>query len=206
MSLAEQRRRLRRELRRRRAALSSDVRSHHSDRLVRHLALAHELRGSRRIALYLPNDAEIDPTGLFERPLRPGRRLYLPVLRPGPNARLWFARYEPGERLVLNRFSIPEPVARGRRLTRPLDLDLVLVPLVGFDRHGHRLGMGGGFYDRSFSFLRHRTRGWHRPVLIGTAFACQQIDEIPPEPWDVPLDAVATEDGIRWFGKAGVGR
>jgi 5-formyltetrahydrofolate cyclo-ligase len=206
MSPAEQRRRLRRELRRRRAALTPGVRSQLSNRLVEHLARAHELRGSRRIALYLPNDAEIDPTGLFERPLRPGRRLYLPVLRPGPNSRLWFAPYRPGERLVLNRFGIPEPVARGRRLTRPLDLDLVLVPLVGFDKLGNRLGMGGGFYDRSFSFLRHRTRGWHKPVLVGTAFACQQIAEIPAQPWDVPLDAVATEDGIRWFGKAGVGR
>lgn len=203
MSLSERRQRLRRELRRRRAALSRQVRSRHSRHLVLHLSLAHELRGLRRVALYLPNDAEIDPTGLLECPRRPDRRHYLPVLRPGPYSRLWFAPYEPGERLVLNRFGIPEPVARGRRLTRPLDLDLVLVPLVGFDGQGNRLGMGGGFYDRSFSFLRHRERGWRRPLLIGTAFACQEIEDIPSEPWDVPLDAVATEEGIRWFPPRG---
>jgi 5-formyltetrahydrofolate cyclo-ligase len=194
---------MRRELRRRRAALSPEVSRRHSRRLVDHLARSRILRTSRRIALYLPANAEIDPTGLFDRRLGPGHRLYLPVLRPGPSPQLWFGRYEPGDRLVLNRFGIAEPVTRGRRLTRPRDLDLVLVPLVGFDNRGNRLGMGGGYYDRSFAFLRHRRHGWRKPRLVGTAFACQRVEEIPTEDWDVPLDGVATEEGLRWFLPSG---
>ncbi len=91
-----------------------------------------------------------------------------------------------------NRFGIPEPIARGRRLTLPWNLDLLLMPLVGFDTDCHRLGMGGGFYDRTLAYLRLR-RSWRRPRLLGLAHDCQRIERIEPRPWDIPLESVITE-------------
>jgi 5-formyltetrahydrofolate cyclo-ligase len=74
-------------------------------------------------------------------------------------------------------------------------LDLMLVPLVGFDGACNRIGMGGGFYDRTLAYLRRR-RHWRRPRLIGIAHECQRVDRIDPRPWDIPLDAVVTEQGV----------
>jgi 5-formyltetrahydrofolate cyclo-ligase len=91
-----------------------------------------------------------------------------------------------------NRFNIPEPTLRNRRLRLAWTLDLLLVPLVGFDAGGNRLGMGGGFYDRTLSYLSHRTY-WRRPRLIGIAHECQRVAELRLRPWDVPLDMVVTE-------------
>ena len=149
-------------------------------------------RHARRIAAYWPADGELDPRPLLEWLIRRGRRGFLPALRPGRRRKLWFLRYRPGEPMRKNRLGIPEPSRRQRRLALAWTLDLILVPLVGFDAHCNRLGMGGGFYDRTLSFLRHRTH-WHRPRLIGIAHECQRVDQITPRPWDVPLDAVATE-------------
>ncbi len=114
------------------------------------------------------------------------------MLRPGKRRQLWFLRYRPGEPMRANRFGIPEPARRQRRLALAWTLDLILVPLVGFDADCNRLGMGGGFYDRTLSFLRQRTH-WQRPRLIGIAHECQRVERIQPQPWDIPLDAVATE-------------
>src|SRR5690606_17806228 len=90
-----------------------------------------------------------------------------------------------------NRFGIPEPVIDGGALLEPAALDLVVVPLVGFDARCHRLGMGGGWYDRSFAFRHARPAP---PLLAGAGFAFQQVDgELPREAWDVQLDAVCTD-------------
>ena len=148
---------------------------------------------SRRIAAYLAADGEMDPYPLIESLWSLGKQVYLPVLVPFSRNRLWFARFEPDTRLVTNRFGIPEPMQA--ELIRPAALDLVLTPLVAFDFAGHRIGMGGGFYDRSFAFLLAR-RHWHKPSLLGVAYAFQQQPSIAPEDWDVPLDAIATEAGL----------
>ena len=91
-----------------------------------------------------------------------------------------------------NRFGIPEPSRRNRRLRLAWTLDLLLVPLVGFDTECHRLGMGGGYYDRTLSYLSHRDH-WRRPRLIGLAHECQRVAALPVRPWDIPLDFVVTE-------------
>ncbi|MDR9435895.1 MAG: 5-formyltetrahydrofolate cyclo-ligase [Thiohalophilus sp.] len=169
------------------------------------LALSEQLAGHRlfhlaqRIAFYLPNDGEIDLTWLIEYAWQQNKQCYLPVLGPRNGQRMWFLPYRPDTRLIPNRFGIPEPAHRRRdRLFSPMSLDLVLMPLVAFDHQGNRVGMGGGFYDRTFGFRRYR-RHWQRPWLLGTAYAFQQVEQIDAAIWDVPLDGIATEQGLLRF-------
>jgi 5-formyltetrahydrofolate cyclo-ligase len=153
------------------------------------------LRRIHRVACYWAADGELDPRPLLDRLLRYGRSVWLPVLRPGRRHALDFLRYEPGAPLRRDRLGILEPVAAARHRVSARTLDLVLVPLVGFDPACNRLGMGGGFYDRTLGFLRWR-RHWRRPRLIGIAHECQRVERLVPRPWDVPLDAVVTERRI----------
>lgn len=182
----------RKQLRARRRALTDTERRQRSEALSRQLVRQPLFRNSTRIAAYLPADGEADTAWLIERAWRMGKQVYLPVLVPFLHNRLWFARYEPGMRLVKNRFGIDEPEIVHRQRISPHALDLVLAPLVGFDARGNRLGMGGGFYDRSFAFLlcrKHRLK----PSLVGLAFEFQQTPQLPAQRWDVPLTAVATD-------------
>lgn len=154
----------------------------------------------RRIGLYIANDGELDPAPIAACALAAGKRLYLPVLRRFPGGSLWFSDYPPGARLRNNRFGIPEPDLRTHPPLPPWGLDVVLMPLVSFDASGNRLGMGGGFYDRTLAYLHHR-RCWRRPLLIGLAHECQRSRQLPRRPWDIPLDGVLTENGLTWFGR-----
>ncbi|WP_110069150.1 5-formyltetrahydrofolate cyclo-ligase [Halomonas sp. A11-A] len=185
---------LRRELRRRRRALPPAQRQAASQRLCRLLRRLPEVQRARRVALYLPNDGEIDPTPLIGWLRRRGARVHLPVLRPLSRNRLWFVHYHPDTPMATNRYGIPEPETRhGAHRARRLPawaLDLILLPLVGFDEEGQRMGMGGGFYDRSLAFTR---RPGPRPRLIGLAHECQRVASLPVEPWDVPLDAIVSD-------------
>lgn len=189
---------LRRELRDKRRALTPAEQTHASQRLAAQLALSRLVRVCRRVALYLPNDGEIDPTPLLERLWRQGKTCYLPILSRLKHDRLWFAPFLPATPLALNRFGIPEPVVPARQWARAQELDLVLMPLVAFDTCGNRLGMGGGFYDKSLAFLGTRTR-WRKPHLIGLAHDFQRVDRIEPCPWDVPLQGVATDCNLYTF-------
>jgi 5-formyltetrahydrofolate cyclo-ligase len=153
---------------------------------------------SRRIAAYLAVDGEMDPLPLMHQLWSLGKTLYLPVLVPFDDQRLWFARFEPGDTLVFNRYGIPEPVRR--RLIKLSALDLVLTPLVAFDTRGHRVGMGGGFYDRSFAFLQRRSH-WKQPRMLGIAYEFQKQRAIKSSRQDVPLDAIATEVALYSAGK-----
>ena len=159
--------------------------------MVRHPAF---LR-AQRVGIYWPADGEIDPRPLLNLAQARSRRWHLPVLCPHPHPRLWFLTYRPGEPMRPNRFGIPEPARRNRRLRLAWTLDLLLVPLVGFDAECHRLGMGGGYYDRTLSYLSHRDH-WRRPRLIGLAHECQRVAALPVRPWDIPLDFVVTEHQV----------
>lgn len=141
-----------------------------------------------RVAGYWASDGEI-ALHAWQLRLPPTVTYCLPVLHE--DGRLRFAPWRAGEPVQANRYGIPEPVVAAATLLEPHMLDVVVVPLVGFDGHCHRLGMGGGWYDRSFAF-RHREPA--PPRLVGAAFAFQQVDgALPSEPWDVQLDAVCTE-------------
>jgi 5-formyltetrahydrofolate cyclo-ligase len=183
---------LRQSIRKQRRALPADTARYCAAQLAQHACMHPLLRNSQHIATYIAADGEIDPFPLMECLWSMGRTLYLPVLAPFTHGKLWFARYRPGDALVTNRYGIPEPQCR--QLVRPCLLDLVLMPLVAFDAAGHRIGMGGGFYDRSFAFL-HTRRYWRKPTLIGLAYQLQRQGTITPNRWDVPLDAIATETG-----------
>ena len=183
---------LRHQLRAKRRSLSAREQRHHAAAATRLLILERAFRASIRIALYLAVDGELDPMPLLTRRPARTRQWYLPVLRRHQPGRLWLARWRPGEPLRPNRYGIGEPARRHRRLHHPRQLDLILLPLVGFDADCNRLGMGAGFYDRSLAFLRQRCC-WRRPRLIGLAHECQRLPSIDPRPWDIPLDAVVTE-------------
>ncbi len=187
---------LRRKLRQTRRQLSSVQQRHAARRLYRQLSHHPLFRRARHIALYLPNDGEIDPRLLLRAAQRRGKATYLPVLNPWPRTRMVFQRIEPGERLRRNRFGIFEPVIRTARQRRVWALDLLLMPLVGFDGNGGRLGMGGGFYDRSLAYRARRKKS-HKPTLLGLAHECQRVDRLPLESWDVPLLGTVTDRG--WY-------
>lgn len=191
------RRELRRQLRRRRRALTPHQRRSASRELCRRLKRLPALQRARRVALYLPNDGEIDPQPLIDWLTARRASVYLPVLRPLSENRLWFVRYHTGTRMTRNRFGIAEPDTRfGAHRANRLPawaLDTVLLPLVGFDDEGQRIGMGGGFYDRTFAFARRQRP---RPRLIGLAHDCQRVDALPVADWDVPLDSIVSDRRI----------
>ncbi len=164
-----------------------------SDDLARTLSRQLFFVRARHIAFYLPNDGEIDPTPLLELAVAAGKRAFLPVLDRRQIGQLSFVNWQPGQPLIANRFGIPEPIPGGSKRCRLWTLDLVLMPLVAFDGQGNRLGMGGGFYDRTFARNKHR---WSRPLLIGLAHHFQQLEALAADPWDIPLHAIATDKTI----------
>ena len=178
---------LRRELRRRRRALPAAERIAAAERLADHLCALPFACRSGRVAGYWAMDGEI---ALHVWQLRLPRDVVycLPVLHE--DGRLRFAPWRPGAPLVANRYGIPEPDVAGDALFAADAMDFVVVPLVAFDARGHRLGMGAGWYDRSFTFRSARAAP---PWLVGAGFAAQQVDTLSPESWDVALDAVCTE-------------
>ncbi|MCU1717977.1 5-formyltetrahydrofolate cyclo-ligase [Pseudomonas sp. 5P_3.1_Bac2] len=187
---------LRRQLRAQRRALSPSAQRQAAQKLYRQLAQHPLFRRARHIALYLANDGEIDPHLLLRAAQKRGKATYLPLLNRWPRTHMAFQRIRPGERLQANRFGILEP-RPNRAQQRPVwSLDLVLLPLVGFDRHGGRLGMGGGFYDRSLAY-RSRRKNWQKPTLLGLAHECQQVPHLAMASWDVPLQGTVTDGG--WY-------
>jgi 5-formyltetrahydrofolate cyclo-ligase len=191
--IASQKRALRKALRARRQALSAKQQRLAATGLVRQIRRHPDYQRTRRIALYQANDGEIDPGLLAQRLIADGKSLFLPVLNPldPVHPHLWFCRWQPGQPMRPNRFGIPEPASPLR--VPAWTLDWVLMPLVGFDADGGRLGMGGGFYDRTFA----REHRWPRqPGRLGIAHECQRVRAIPLEGWDLPLAAVITDQRV----------
>ncbi len=186
---------LRRECRKRRRSLTAAQRADHS-RAFAVLARRQGLvQRARRIAAYISADGELNPASLFSTIQCRRKQLYLPVLRPHPQLKLWFVHHRAGGELIGNRFGIPEPPLKHRRICLPWALDIILLPLVAFDAQCNRMGMGGGFYDRTLAYLRQRSV-WRRPQLIGVAHQCQEVEQLPLNEWDVPLDRVITESRV----------
>ncbi len=178
----------------RRQALNPPQRMRAAQGLRHQLEQLPEFLVDQHIAGYWASNGEL-PLNLAIAPLaQRGQHLFLPVI--GQNRHLDFAPWEPGDPVQANCFGIPEPVGgTGQERLDAAALDLVLVPLLGFDRHGNRLGYGGGFYDRSFAFLKNLTRP-ASPLLVGIGYAFQELGALIPAAWDVPLDYVATDEEL----------
>ncbi|GFM54791.1 5-formyltetrahydrofolate cyclo-ligase [Pseudomonas capsici] len=187
---------LRRQLRKARRALTPGQQRAAALGLYRQLAQHPLFRRARHVSLYLPMDGEIDPRLLLRAAQRRGKATYLPVLDAWPRTKMVFQRVRPGEKFIPNRFRIPEPRINRARQRRIWALDLILMPLVGFDDEGGRLGMGGGFYDRSLAYLARR-KTWKKPLLLGLAHECQKVERLAQASWDVPLQGTVSDS--RWY-------
>lgn len=186
---------IRHQMRQKRRGLPLRQQASAARQLAHHVLRSELYRQARRIACFISNDGEIDTEPLIQAAWQADKDIYLPILASGDAPHLQFRPYRHDTVMRHNRYDIPEPAAGA-----PLDgrhFDLVLMPLVAFDARGNRLGMGGGYYDRTFAHL-HQLQP-RRPRLLGLAYAFQQVDALAAQPWDVPLCAVATECGVRYF-------
>jgi len=193
---------IRNKIRTQRRHLSSKERRIAALRVRQKLSNMRIFRASRRIAFYLPNDGELDLTPLLQQAWAMKKTCYLPVLNTLTANQLSFAPFHRNTPLQLNRFGIPEPHISPRRLVSASALDLILVPLVAFDIQGNRLGMGGGFYDRTLAYLHHR-RYWRKPHIYGAAYEFQKIDALSRMAWDIPMHGIVTDKCTHLVAHAG---
>jgi 5-formyltetrahydrofolate cyclo-ligase len=177
---------LRSALRQRRNSLSPDQQADAAQALSQSVLGLSHWAAALRIALYLASDGEIGTSVLANIARSEGKQLFLPVLTS--DSGLAFARWETDMTLCVNRYNIPEPPVGAERCPAA-ELDMIFLPVVGWDMHGGRLGMGGGYYDRALADIVG-------PVLVGLAHAGQQVEQIPRESWDIVLDYVATDAGL----------
>ncbi|AZI13667.1 5-formyltetrahydrofolate cyclo-ligase [Avibacterium paragallinarum] len=141
-----------------------------------------EKRQAKHIGIYLSFDGEISTKQLIQQLWNKNLAVYLPILHPFSAKSLLFLRYQPDTILRKNKFNILEPQLDVRNVIPTNKLDIIFTPLVAFDQQGNRLGMGGGFYDRTLQ--NWQTKNF---LPIGLAHQCQQVEELPVESWDIPL-------------------
>ena len=176
---------LRQQIRKTRANLTALQQQQAEDSITQQALAFIEERNAQHIALYISFDGEISTDKLIKILWAQGKQVYLPVLHPFNPNHLLFLRYLPDTPMLKNKFSIWEPKLNVQNVL-PLDeLDILFTPLVAFDKQGNRLGMGGGFYDRT---LQH----WQKSpfIPVGLAHQCQQVEQLPTEAWDVPLHQI----------------
>lgn len=195
----------RKQLRNARKSLSAEQQQQHSAQAFLHfrnLIEKHpDFLSSKNIALFLSQDGELNTSECIDYLWQQNKhKVFLPVLETKDEWHMAFVHYTPDSEMQDNRFEIPEPVAPMAQHLPGEQIDLVLMPLVGFDRNGNRLGMGGGYYDRTFAFKLSNPGDTTK--LIGWAHSCQQAKQLPFEEWDVPLDGVITEDGLLDFNQS----
>ena len=172
-----------------RRQLHAGDRAEFSRRIQRRFLNSEFFFRSTRIGCYIASPIEVETSLIFDRAWRAGKQIYVPVVGRGGSMR--FVETLPGTTLVRNRFGLWEPET-GDKISAQ-KLRIVIAPTVAFDMHRQRIGMGGGFYDRAFRTLKNK-RNWLPTKLIGFAFDCQKVEEIPANPWDIPLYRVITEN------------
>ena len=183
---------LRSSLREKRQELSPEQQKTAAGSLFGMLRNQNFFRVAQRIAFYQVAGGEIDPRMLLDLALSEGKSCFLPIIQQDNPEFVSFAPYDANTELVPNKWGIAEPSTS--EIISPTNFDVVFVPLVGFSKDCFRLGMGKGFYDRTFSFkIFNRSSS---PMLVGLAHESQLVDSFPVESWDVRLDAVATERHI----------
>ena len=178
---------LRKAIRQRRNTLSVIQQRNAAIALAISLSSHSKIQAANRIAVYLTNDGELGTAAFIDWCWQQQKEVYLPVLHPFSSGNLLFLRYQQDSKLVSNAFGILEPKLDVTKVCPLTELDIICTPLVAFDETGARLGMGGGFYDRS---LAH----WQQSKLypLGLAHDCQLVENIPVESWDIPLPEIIT--------------
>ena len=171
-----------------RQRLDDDLHAKYSLAICRRFLSSGLFYRSKTIACYLPFASEVDTCTIFDHAWRARKSVFVPVIGDGSEMR--FVQIKRNTRLELNTFGIWEPVSGSEISAKKLDV--VATPLAAFDENCNRIGMGGGYFDRCFHFLRS-PRQWSHPKLAGIAFECQRVEKIRPNPWDIRLYRVFTE-------------
>lgn len=191
---------LRISLRKARKNLSHDIQLFAEKQVARQLASCEFITSSSTIACYLSNDGEVSLSSFIAAQWQCAdtrvTRITLPVIHPINKGHLLMLAYTRSTQMTENKYGIVEPTLTCNSIEPVKDHNVILMPLVGFDRQGNRLGMGGGYYDRTLSSVRNEKK---RPKLVGIAHDCQEVNELPAQPWDVPLDAIVTPTRILHF-------
>lgn len=187
---------LRNQLRSIRKMLGADVHQAAASTIVEFLAELDVFKKAESVACYFAQGSELSLQPVMELIWQKQKKCYLPILNNDQS--LGFVSYQPYDDLTLNRYGILEPVLTPDKVLAAEQLDLVLVPLVGFDKIGHRLGSGSGYYDRTFSFLCQHPKPT-KPFLLGVGYQEQCCDHLPHDAWDVKLDAILTQQGVTFF-------
>jgi 5-formyltetrahydrofolate cyclo-ligase len=158
---------------------------------ITHNILTHiDIRETQNVAVYLANDGEIDLSILIKNLWQQDISTYLPVLDRNHLGQLVFVQYSSNSSMVANKYGIAEPDIKSADIGPIHCLDIIFTPLVAFDVHGNRLGMGGGYYDRTLAPLDSLE---HNVQLIGLAHSCQQTESLAQQSWDIPMSKIITE-------------
>jgi 5-formyltetrahydrofolate cyclo-ligase len=179
---------LRSQLQQQRQALTKPQQSVYSQQICQQVTQSDCFQNAQHIAFYTPVKGEANPLPLQQEAAN--KSFYLPVLSPIKKFHLIFVKINANTCYENNIYSIPEPLYTSQDIIATEDLDLVIMPLVATDRTGNRMGMGGGYYDRSFAYKQTATIS--TPKLLGFAYDFQLISKLSAEPWDIPLDYIAT--------------
>jgi len=187
---------LRTNIRIKRQSLSKTEQSKASADLFIQLISHEKINQAEHIAIYLANDSELDALPFVHWCWQNNKSVYLPVIHPFCEGQLLFLKYDQNTKMQINQYGISEPKLDVTAIKLVKELDIIFTPLVAFDKQGNRLGMGGGFYDRTLArwFQDYQTNTLTKPYPIGLAHDCQHVLEVPCELWDVPLPEIFTPE------------
>jgi len=193
-TIAKQRDTIRKTIRAARKALTNEAQKQASNKLLDTLITHPKILAAKRVSVTLAYDGEIDLTPFIAWCWQQDKHVYLPVVHPTEIGQLVFVEYKANTKMELNRYGIKEPKLEIQHThfinaCASAELDIVFTPLVAFDQHGNRIGMGGGYYDRLLTPWFEKKIG---PYPIGLAHDCQYVDILPIQNWDVPLPEIIT--------------
>lgn len=189
---------LRSKLLAKRQTISNEERTLADKEILASLKKLHIYRASSNVGIYLNLPSEAPTNSILAQNTLWRKKTYVPVVTSQQKSQMRFAKITPKTRFEKNSLGVNEPIDAKSKLYSALELDIIFLPLVGFDHNCNRLGMGKGFYDR---FLQHRlsTKALKKPILIGLAFPEQALKSVPTDKWDVPLDLIILSSGkIIW--------
>lgn len=185
------RQQIRAKYRQKRNLLSAQQQASGADKILSVCLESTSLVSANNVACYLANDGEVSPSKIINYCRQHNKRVLLPVLHPFTKGHLLFVDYQLDSPMRANRYGIQQPIVTTANLCPLEKIDLIMAPLVAFDLKGNRLGMGGGYYDRTLAPILRDTLA---TKLIGLAHNCQQAPELPTDGWDIPLQGIVTPE------------